>query len=518
MEDLLNNKSLPTVLTPIYLARNPPMFKSLFLVLFLIGSMAAPAAAQVVINEISNDRDNGDNTGTSEPDGEFVELYNAGSSAVDIGNWTVDSRDPFAPAPGYTIPIGTMLAPGDFYVIGSATVPNVDLTPLPRPMTGLSTQDQGYWEDRNETFELRDASGSLQDAFFTEANKGGISGPADVISDIGGGWWGNTSLGVDGPGSGVSTGRWRDGLDTNVNGADFGLFRPTPGASNDLPLVAKHTVPDNDSLALGSVEAGGYTGSYQGATVIDPTMPMGLNNPTAIPASPQGGNAYSIVDNPGGTMVASNELVRSYEIYAYLETAFEPGGESESTMYGIGTTGTNFNRPGPDVPGANPGFTNTQINGSTGLAWLLERANNRTDLMLVQAGDGQSNGSWDVLAFYRLDNLDADWAKLSIDLDAREASFEGLGFNEVLDLDNLPDITDPDTGLPIPVTASVDTDYLGTFYVGFNSSPLSPLPGITRPATWDSVSTTAVRVIPEPSVLATVLLLGLGAACGRRRR
>lgn len=60
--------------------------------------------AQVVINEFAYD-----DTGTD--DVEFVELYNAGTTPVDISGWILQSRDQLSGDnnPGYATPAGTVL-------------------------------------------------------------------------------------------------------------------------------------------------------------------------------------------------------------------------------------------------------------------------------------------------------------------------------------------------------------------------------------------------------------------------
>ncbi|WP_448663915.1 arabinofuranosidase catalytic domain-containing protein [Sphingomonas sp. CJ20] len=53
---------------------------------------------------------------------QFIELYNAASGTVDISNWALtNTRTFFAPEPLATIPAGTMLAPGQFYLLGLAS-------------------------------------------------------------------------------------------------------------------------------------------------------------------------------------------------------------------------------------------------------------------------------------------------------------------------------------------------------------------------------------------------------------
>ncbi len=52
---------------------------------------------------------------------QFIELYNAGSSAVEIGNWSlVNTQSQWAPVKLAAIPAGTKLAAGGFYLLGLA--------------------------------------------------------------------------------------------------------------------------------------------------------------------------------------------------------------------------------------------------------------------------------------------------------------------------------------------------------------------------------------------------------------
>ena len=95
------------------------------------GSLAA-----IIINEVVYD-----DGGTD--DREFVELYNSGPAAVDISNWIVRNSDTVAP-PGdnnadHTIPAGTSLAAGDYYVIGMTGVLEVKKGARPGEAIGVLT-------------------------------------------------------------------------------------------------------------------------------------------------------------------------------------------------------------------------------------------------------------------------------------------------------------------------------------------------------------------------------------------
>lgn len=69
--------------------------------------------SQVLINEISPDPANLDGVPSNQT-GEFIELYNAGSSAIDIGGWILADADA-----AIRIPSGATIAAGGFYLVAS---------------------------------------------------------------------------------------------------------------------------------------------------------------------------------------------------------------------------------------------------------------------------------------------------------------------------------------------------------------------------------------------------------------
>src|SRR5262245_34170015 len=92
-----------------------------------------PGSPNIVINEFSYDDAGVD-------DFEFVELYNRGAVPVDISGWKVVCRDSGSPTfggagadPTQTIPAGTIIAPGGFYLLGNAAL-------VPVPVPGVSQQ------------------------------------------------------------------------------------------------------------------------------------------------------------------------------------------------------------------------------------------------------------------------------------------------------------------------------------------------------------------------------------------
>src|SRR3954453_3244743 len=102
-----------------------------FLLGFALCLLSAPAVGQVVINELVEDEQDFDSTNDISPDTrEFVELYNAGNSPVNIGDWTIGTiqLSTGLPYASFPIPTGATIPANGYYVIGSAGVPNVNFT------------------------------------------------------------------------------------------------------------------------------------------------------------------------------------------------------------------------------------------------------------------------------------------------------------------------------------------------------------------------------------------------------
>ena len=85
-----------------------------FTLALALASGMALAQPRVVINEFAYDDTGTDNL-------EFIELYNADTVAVDISGWIVDCGDQLTGDnnPDFVIPPGTILQPGQYYVIGT---------------------------------------------------------------------------------------------------------------------------------------------------------------------------------------------------------------------------------------------------------------------------------------------------------------------------------------------------------------------------------------------------------------
>ncbi len=135
---------------------------SYLLLAFCLSYSINTTAQCVVINEIMVDPTSCD-CGCSTGNGEWVELYNTCSTPVNIGCFVLTDGD-FA----VTIPSNTILAPYDYYVIGSpASGGTIDLNLLTCNCTDNTAPDPiGCYTNSNEQVVLVNASGALQDAIY----------------------------------------------------------------------------------------------------------------------------------------------------------------------------------------------------------------------------------------------------------------------------------------------------------------------------------------------------------------
>ena len=151
---------------------------------------------------------------TGSAQNEFVELYNGGTAAADLGGYRLVYRSSAGTSDvGLgTIPSGTMLAPGGFYLFGG------------RDYAGPPAADQTFTASLAATgggLALRDANGSIVDSLgygdATNAFVRGHPAPAPPAA----------------PSPGNSDVRLPDGHNTDDNSADFTVSAsPSPRAVN----------------------------------------------------------------------------------------------------------------------------------------------------------------------------------------------------------------------------------------------------------------------------------------------
>jgi hypothetical protein len=473
------------------------------------------ACGQITINEIVEDEQDFETTDVTD-NREFIELYNAGNSAVDISNYTMHYYllgTGASPVGSYflshdTIPSGTSLASHAYYVIGADSVPhvnlplgsNIDLFPNANTIFELRTGP-------NTTDTLLDAVGidTFRDPELhtaTQEQVDQVAAGKTAGATLRGGWWGQVESDdahptdtINFPNLPMSIGRYKDGYDHNVNGRDFGMIPATPGTTNNLAQVTAHSVPNVDSLAINTNLRDDYYASFKLPRVVDPAVvgpagPTGENiNPNVITTSPQGGKAIIAWDETGGgNAVYSKKYANAFKLYAYIDprplnVTTANSNQSEATIYGIaGTTDVLFGTPNSaglltGQPGTGGNITSSS-NGSTGIGWLIQRRTSNTAgtqssaavLQLIDfqnGGDGATSPSdWVVKQTIDISSLSAGWHILGVQYDPSTGNVVGTYDSQTFNFTST-------------------TDLVGNFYVGYREQ----LPGtgdpVARPPTYD---------------------------------
>lgn len=465
-----------------------------------VSTLAGEARGQIVINEFQYD-----DVGTD--DREFVELFNSGPVPVDIGNWQLRSNDPLGANPTQTIPAGTMLSSGGFWVFGNIDVLNANQE---LPANSL--------ENEVESLELYDAANALRDAVIYEANKGAstVAGFADIQAQVGGGYWPNHQA-VDANLSPplvptVSVGRHFDGRDSNNNGRDFSLKKATPGAPNNPDgVITQYTPPNVDAVPDGELVAG-FAGSFVSARAFTPGIADLNLNPNVIPAPPGSSKAIIAWDNAGGgngvISTAAFDSGGRFDLQFYLDTTDLPATSprsAEQTFFGIGGGDALTNLA--DLSGmVFSGGTTATANGISGIAWYYEKvaesfdgAGDRSEkLYLVDADDGgeaninNAGFDWTTLAVFDLAQTPSGWYELSLAV-SPDGAISARFANQT-------------RNFPAGTTRSGLT---GEFHVDYREN-VPGIPDYLRPATF--------AAIPEPGAGVFCLLAGMGGVGRRRRR
>jgi hypothetical protein len=435
--------------------------------LFFFGMLFTPAVlGQIVINEFVKEERSASGGVVDFDTREFVELYNAGNQTIDLANWSIGYFDLGAGNPGRSdfITAGS-IGPGEYFLIGPATLPGVDFTPELFSNEYYPDLQPGILELRNPDFQLVDAIG--YDMYRAKA----VGFPsAEQTAQIGSGFQGALiSPNASAPNSRVSFSRYQDGVDTNRNGLDFGFLPLTPGVSNEtLPVVPSHTIVNVDSIGVGTALSNQYYTSFVMPRVIDPTVATSVN-PRALPTrSPQGGNAIIAWDETGGgNTVYSRELVNKFELYAYFDTT--PLGVAAATLdeeyeiqaYGIGSADPLFDQANPSGLIPSDEVPANTLNGSTGLGWVYQQFEPDPDglpgspfskLFLVDFGDGgnsvPSANEWDIIQEFDLSDDPSGWYRLGIDYNPTTGAVVAKFGNETINF-------------------TTDTGRFGNFYVGY---------------------------------------------------
>lgn len=372
------------------------------------------STAPVVINEFVYDD-------SSTDDKEFVELYNRTNAPVDISGWSLIADDPTTTNPAYTIPAGTILLPGAYYVVGSGTVPNVSL------VVGTSN----LWENDNESLELVDAALVVIDSIAYEAARGSWG----LHPKEGVGLQGDLVTSDTNP---QSWQRRQDGYDSDDNGRDFCIMHWTPGAANGSAqnVLPGYTQKFDD--VVGASLIADFNFGFVAPNVQDPAA---ITNYTAsvltIPPSPQGGNVGVFSDPTGGGNASYLKVGASeqflLEAYVYVQggnAAFATTGTTgDGEAWALGVTGTtNGAAHPPNVNGYHAAIPCTgMIPGATGLGWFAYVQQLQTSIYLVDMGHGGTG--FTVLAgpIVATTGVNDGWQRLRLRIDGGDlvANFGG---------------------------------------------------------------------------------------------
>ena len=205
--------------TNLHLIAMPPQLSCLCSAfLIVLAGFWSPSTAQIVINEVDYDQ-----SGTDAA--EYVELYNAGLSGVNLSGYSLELVNGSGPSVYDTINLpGITLAAGDYFVVcaNAATVDNCDLDDSPNT--------NFIQNGAPDAIGLRD-NGILIDAVSYEGNVVGYTEGSGVGL-------------VDNPATdfaGIS--RFPDGTDTGVNNVDFTARCSSPGEAN-LAATSNCLPPD----------------------------------------------------------------------------------------------------------------------------------------------------------------------------------------------------------------------------------------------------------------------------------
>ena len=335
---------------------------------------ALHAQAPVVINEFNYDDSGSDNY-------EFVELY--ANVTTDISGWTLNGEDGTSSSTSngsITIPAGTILNAGEFYLISSDLDPAVYTIDLSANGVNFENGADGLY--------ISDANGAVVDSVLWEV--------ADWTNPIptwieGTGIYGAIQLHENTRFNSAS--RSSDGQDTDVNGCDFIVKEWTPGASNNGGFAGDSYVDEFDGAVGDTVD---FLHSFVPGTTVDPAL---LDIPR--PPSPQGGLASLWSDTSGGNSnwyggsPSANGVVECYVHLAGIDATGFDADDGESWVIGVGGTADSFGEL-PDVGGYLQHINCNNQSGHTGIAWMQTRTAINSDLYLVDLNDG--GGDFTILA------------------------------------------------------------------------------------------------------------------------
>jgi uncharacterized protein len=216
-------------------------FRALLLTVLTTLAVAAPASAQLVINEIDYDQ-------TSTDTAEFAEIRNDGTTPVDLDPYALRLGNGANGAVYKTIDLPAVsLGAGDYFVVCGGTVANCDLDTTPDTDLIQNGSPDALALVNGDTIEDT-VSYEGEVPGYTEGSTGA---PADTAAT--------------GPAQSIS--RVPDGCDTDANAVDFKLADSTPGVAN-ASTSCDGPPPSDTAPSVGSSNpATGDTGVEPGANL-----------------------------------------------------------------------------------------------------------------------------------------------------------------------------------------------------------------------------------------------------------
>ncbi len=148
--------------------------------------------------------------------GEWIEVYNAGSTALNVGGWDL-AYGTSSFSKSTAIPASTILPAMGWLVVGSSGVAVKDVD--------AGSMDLGNATSNADAIQLQCLGAAVDTVVYTK----GTTNPDGWVDDTGSA---ATSF-APVPGTGQTVGRMNDGVDTNQSGVDFVVMdTPTPDATN----------------------------------------------------------------------------------------------------------------------------------------------------------------------------------------------------------------------------------------------------------------------------------------------
>jgi predicted extracellular nuclease len=286
--------------------------------------VAPPIVSDVVISQVYGGGGNSEATLRND----FIELFNAGTTAVTLTNWSVQYTGTGGSTWSVT-PLTGSIAPGGYYLIQQAAGANLAATPLPAPdAVGTSAMSAG--------------GGKVALMPTTTAIAGAcpLSGVVDLVG------YGATTC-HEGTASTAATSnttaalRKRGGCyDSDQNGVDFSINEPTPRNS---ATPARSCTPT--TAAIHDIQGSGLESPFAGQDVITTGIVTARKNngfflqsaPGGYDANPMTSEALFVFTGATPAVLTGNEVsVRGTAIEYFLLTQIESSLPGDITVISAG--------------------------------------------------------------------------------------------------------------------------------------------------------------------------------------